>query len=236
MVSLYLYIFSILLNNPTFSYEKLLDHNVPIEEKDKGCFLKKSRQISSSEYLKKGVLDSHKYQEHNKDSENLPKNPNAKRDGLNLVLKTEKGLITLKNIRNAENGHDKDYYFIEENQKCNFYLLYYGHGEYTAWLLINGKTGDQNFLIGYPYVSDDCKKLISFNGGFDTTSRGIQFIEHTDNGYKEMCHEKKAEEWEYKGAFWHEGNFYFQIGKSDNENLNQPPKKYYYNWFFKLTN
>tara|TARA_Y100000590_G_C15696267_1_gene1005227 strand:- start:622 stop:1326 length:705 start_codon:yes stop_codon:yes gene_type:complete len=234
MVPLYLTIFSILLNNPAFSYEKLLDHNVPIEEKDKGCFLKKSRQITSSEYLEHGVLDSHKYTDPDKDSENLRKTPNAKRDGLKLILKTEKGPITLKDKPNAE--HVKNYYFVEENKKCNFFLMFFIHGEYSAWLMVSKDNGKTVKLIGKPYISNDCKKLISFDRGPDTTNRGIQFVEYSGDGYREMCHEKKEYKWRYHGGYWDGGNFFFQIGRSDNKKSMQPPKEFYYNWFFKFTN
>lgn len=82
-----------------------------------------------------------------------------------LILLDNKQLKKFVNNSSIESDNYTTFRFLNKLENINYYLLKIEYYEGYSYLMLNAKTGHENYLCGYPSLSPDHTKLIA--GSFD---------------------------------------------------------------------
>ena len=107
------------------------------------------------------------------------------RVGDSLIFKTNSGSKILVN-KGTDADDFENYKYIGKLNDINSYLVFATFWESYAFLVINAKTGHENYLCGYPEISPDKKYVAA--AGFDLQAgfvfNGIQMYDVTPDSLK----------------------------------------------------
>jgi len=107
----------------------------------------------------------------------------VKRNGDTLFFRTQKGLISLTNSNEEEEGDDANYatftylgYIKEINQFVAFGSFY----EWYNYILVDGETGDTTYSCGLPIVAPGKKHFMAVNADLEAayTYNGFELYEN----------------------------------------------------------
>jgi hypothetical protein len=107
------------------------------------------------------------------------------RMGDSLIFKLEKGNKILLN-KGSEADDFENYKYIGKLKDINSYLVFASFWESYSFLVVNAKTGHENYLCGFPEVSPNKKHVAA--AGFDLQAgfvfNGIQMYDVTPDSLK----------------------------------------------------